>query len=318
MTSDPLRAHCELPFRVRLFPLGFPVQIATNSEAVIAAVRQSWDCFSQAFNAAPVWLDLGISPGENGSLPPTPPAFRSREHLLTIVSDPDNFIVCDYATGTAFGWLTPETISDPAFARFYFLEAAVLSLIDQLYLAPVHAALIAKNGRGVLLCGDTFAGKSTLAYACARKGWTLICDDGAYLVRGRADRYAIGDPHNIRLREQSKVFFPELNSALSSQRPNGKMAIQVATKDLGISVADGAHVDHLVLLDRFANCPAALCPAAKQDLLYHFRTVNKYGSIMTRRDRDRELSTLLEAGIFRLHYQSLDCAVARLDELIEN
>ena len=58
--------------------------------------------------------------------------------------------------------------------------------------------------------------RALLAYACARAGWTYVSDDGAFLVRGRDDRYAIGDPHSIRFRPDAPELFPELADRLAT------------------------------------------------------------------------------------------------------
>lgn len=55
--------------------------------------------------------------------------YRARENLLSIISDPGNFVVCDFDRAFAYGWLTEETVSDSAFLRYYFLEAAALSSV---------------------------------------------------------------------------------------------------------------------------------------------------------------------------------------------
>jgi hypothetical protein len=44
-------------------------------------------------------------------------------------------------------------------------------------LQPVHAALVARDGRGVLLAGRSGSGKSTAALACLDAGYTYLGDD---------------------------------------------------------------------------------------------------------------------------------------------
>src|SRR5271165_444617 len=86
--ADPVRALTEFPLAARLYPLGFPLDLATNSEAVFTAVCQSWDSFSPAFDVPPMRLQIGVT---NGSELPElePPVYRSREHLLNIVAGPE-------------------------------------------------------------------------------------------------------------------------------------------------------------------------------------------------------------------------------------
>ncbi len=113
-------------------------------------------------------------------------------------------------SGYAFGWIGETTARDRPFLRFYFLDAVTLALVDQLYLAPVHAAAIRRHTTGVLLCGDSGTGKSTLAYACARAGWTFVSDDASYLVRGADTPRVLGNSRSLRLRPDAPILFQEL------------------------------------------------------------------------------------------------------------
>ena len=62
---DPVRSMTELPLRALFFPLGFPLEIHTNSPAVLAAAEQSWGLFQPKFSYPPLTLRLGV--GENAS-----------------------------------------------------------------------------------------------------------------------------------------------------------------------------------------------------------------------------------------------------------
>src|SRR5205823_9392855 len=160
--------------------------------------------------ARPVRLSAAVS--ESWSPPRlVQPCFRSRDHLMSVISDAENYVMCDCNSSFAFGWVTPATVSSPI-VLLPFVESPALVLIQQRYLAAVHGALIQLNGCGVLLCGTTCAGKSTLSYACARSGWTLVSDDGTFLIRDREDRYGIGNPYRLRFRQDAKSLFPELEN----------------------------------------------------------------------------------------------------------
>ena len=165
---DPVRSRAALPLRTTLYPLGFPLRLESNSPAVIQAAMESWTAFPHRFDETPIQLCLGVD-GEGDGLP-LPPTFLSREHLMSIVSDARNSVMCDMQQGFAFGWVTKSVAEARAFFRYHFLDAAVLTMLDQLYLTPVHGGLIERDGHGILLCGESFAGKKYLGL-CLRPGW---------------------------------------------------------------------------------------------------------------------------------------------------
>jgi hypothetical protein len=66
----------------------------------------------------------------------------------------------------------------------------------------VHAALLSKNGKGVVIVGPSFAGKSTLAIALWRNGWSLMCDDIVFI--DTFARAASPAPRRVSLRYESK------------------------------------------------------------------------------------------------------------------
>ena len=86
---------------------------------------------------------------------------------MQVFADPENFLICDFNQGLAFGWVTRAVAADHALLRYRFSTCGAMMLIAQRALAPLHGALIVRNGCGVMLCGESFAGKSTLAYAAA-------------------------------------------------------------------------------------------------------------------------------------------------------
>jgi hypothetical protein len=294
--------------------------LETNSRDVIQAAEEGWGAFDRMFNQDPVRICLAVS--ENDSEPPSQvPVVRAREHLMSIVADAENFLLCDFDRGFAFGWVTRSTAADHPVLRYQFLTAGAATLAEQRALAPLHGALVVRNGTGVMLCGDSFAGKSTLAYACARTGWTYVSDDATFLVRGRDDRYAIGDPHGIRFRTDAPDLFPELADHLPTVRPNGKIAIEVLTRDLGISIAPGCVVDHVVFLDRERHRehpgPASVHRYPEERALEEWAQYAVLGTEDVRAAQRRCHERLLRAGLWKMQYSDLDDAVARLERLVD-
>ena len=317
MISDPVLSAFELPLCRTFYPFGFPLQVETNSAEVIAAASEGWDAFDQTFDEVPVRLCLGVLQGSGDPLPPES-VFRSREHLMSIVADADNFIVCDFNRGFAFGWVVQSTVADHPLLRYRFLTAAGATLVEQRAFAALHGALVSRNGTGMLFAGDSFAGKSTLAYACARSGWTYVTDDCALVSRRREDRYAVGDPHSIRFRPDAPELFPELSDCLLTVRPNGKMAIEVLTRDLVVNTAPGCHVDHIVYLNREPGGKARISPVRKERIRKDWSRYNVVGTEDARQARWRCHERMLSAQLWEMRYFDLDDAVARLETLVDN
>ncbi len=307
--DDPLLASRDFFYSVTLFPLGFPLTIESNSQDILRAASTIWSHFPRAFEREASILSLGVSETRSDALPPVP-SFRSRGHLLSIISDPENFVVCDFSSGFQFGWVTDAVAQDASFLRYFFLEVAVLTTLQQQHLAPIHGACVSREGRGIVLCGPSSAGKSTLAYACSRAGWTYVSDDATFLVRSASPRYAIGNCHTIRFRENTKRFFPELFHLPASRRANGSQRIEAFTRDLPIQTAASCHLDHVVFLNRNQTGEARLRSWDKDWARDWFTSFTSYGEENVRRAQLESYESLLHVPVWELEYSDLDDAVS--------
>ena len=205
--ADPFQREAQLQLQSTYYPLGFELHLKTNSEDIVKAAEEIWGGAVRLFDETPIELRVIVNPG--GAMP-TPPLYRAQAHLMSAISDAENFVICDYTRNLAVCRVSENVAKNRPFVAFYYLKAAVNYTLAQLYLTPVHAACVAWNGRGVLLCGDSGAGKTTLAYACARKGWTYISDNESWLVRAAEGNLLVGDPRRIRFRPDAPTLFPEL------------------------------------------------------------------------------------------------------------
>jgi hypothetical protein len=312
---DTFLAGFDFTLRRTFYPLGFPLELETNSRDVIAAAEEGWSEFSQTFDVPPSRLSLGVTDTEDTVLT-LKSVFATRDHLASLFADPQNFTVSDFRDDFTFGWVTRGLAEDHSLLRYRFLVPAAFMMVEQKALAPLHAALIAKDGVGVMLCGDSMAGKSTLAYACAREGWSFVTDDGTFLVRGESDRYAIGDFPNLRLREDAVQFFPELANRLAVVRPNGKIALEIPTRELPIRTLPGHTVDHVVYLDRGDYSRAALEIYPGERAIEDWKQHAAFGTNAVRLAQLQCHHRLLSAGMWNLKYSQLEDAIARLERLI--
>jgi hypothetical protein len=315
--NDPLLYDTPFPIRCTLFPFGFQANIVTNCEQIAIAAQESWGRYERTSDEPPVELRLAVS--ESTALEPPPPTMPSGQgHLIANVHDASNFILSDLRSGFAFGWLTSAVVRDRPYFRYYFLEPHVLNLLQALYLTPVHAGCVTLRGKGVLLCGDAEAGKTTLSYACARKGWTYVSDDGLRLIRKSAGRVVVGSPYHVRFRPAAKLLFPELSGYALFDRPNGKPCLELDTALLEIAVSEQAHADYLVFLNRTSSGAQRLAEYGKEDAIARLLHTVCVGEESVREEQRDSLRRLLAAPVYEMQYHDLDWAERRLRALVEN
>jgi hypothetical protein len=329
---DPLLYHLDFPFRASFSPLGFPAQICSNSPTVITAAEQTWGHFPALFSAEAIHLRIGVS--ETHCELPRPPVLRANRGIVTVISDAQNFAVCDVTGGFSFGWFTPAVVGDVGFFRYHFLDLMAGMLLAPVHYAIVHAACVAYRDTGFLLCGHSGAGKSTIAYACSQRGWTFISDDASYVPIRFPSRAVVGNPLLLRLRENAPDLFPQLQNRLVILRQNGEFGFELPTDTLpGLTRAFQANIDNVVFLDRRPSGPARVLPYSKEEARFRLENVLDYTLACKGRDnaegstdgvltnaevRGRQkaaVSELLTARVHELTYSALDEAIDCLEEL---
>jgi len=317
-SADQPLLNVAMPYSTIFFPLGFPVEVRTNSLDVLEAAAQSWGKFDHQFDVDPIVIHLGVTSNVKNcsSLPPAP-FCRIEGHLASHIADQYNFVHCDLNSGFAFGWVTECTSHDALYLRYHILESAAYSVIAATRAAGLHAACIGLNGYGVLLCGDSGAGKSSLAFAAARSGWKFTCDDASYLLLGCKDRVVVGNCHQFRLRDSGPLLFPELEGRPITPRATGKPSIEIPTSELpGITTSESATVHAVVFLNRRKERTAELTSFPTEDARLWFRKSLLVPPTSSSQQLDA-VENLLRAPVFELHYTHLDWAIERLKRLVQ-
>ena len=334
---DPLQYYVEFPFHGTYYPLGLPLEVSTNSMSVIAAAQQSWGPFPELQSAEKIHLRIGVAERGPDELPRAP-VFRAQRGLITIISDAENFGVCDVAKGFGFGWVTPVTVAESTFFRYYFLDVMTGLLLSPVHFAIVHAACIALDGHGVLLCGQSKAGKSTLAFACAQRGWTFISDDVGYALRKNPGRVVVGNPLYLRLREDAPDLFPDLRDRAVVLRQNGEFGFEISTNSLPqFETAFNCKIDHIVFLRRSATGAAHLSAFSKDQARLRLENVLEFtlasrrssrstgsqsemvlADLEAREEQKAAIRELLAADVHELHYSSLDSAIECLESAVRS
>ena len=184
------------------------------------------------------------------------------------------------------------------------------------YFVFIHASCISRNGHAILLCGDSGAGKTCLAYACARLGWDYVAGDALHIVRGDDNQTVIGRPYEIRFRESARRLFPELSRFRPAIRPNGKTDLEIDTAELDIPVTLRSSARHIVFIE-----PADLTLLEKypaEQAMQAFEKTICYGSDQTRLEQQETLSRFVELPVWRLSYSGPDQAERALNLLLDD
>jgi hypothetical protein len=311
-----LDARGKLHFEAMHFPLGFPVRVLSNSADVLAAAHESWSAFHPVFHRGPLEILFDVKPGNGTSatLPPAP-AHMQKESLLVQVADIDNFFIADLKQGRAMCRVTKATTASSKYFRYHFMEAAALCMLSALRAVAVHSACVRIGGKGVLLCGESGDGKSTLAFAGSRTGWTYVTDDATYVPLDRDDRLVVGNCNQVRFRPSAAEIFPELAGRAMTPRAAGKPSIEVRTSEWpDLAVANSAFVDHIVFLNRNWVDAQELVPV-RMSSVWPWFSQSLLSTGESRLAQERALTRLLGAGIYELRYRDLGWAIERLNQL---
>src|SRR5262245_59042562 len=136
--------------RVRVFPLGYPVDFESESKEVLAMACTRWSQWPRRFDQPPIRLVIEVGPGKAATVPPS---FRVSGGELLFFCDLANR--ASFSTGIKSGLLrvSHDTIAERHWFEYHLLAPLVLTALDTAFFDPVHAACVAFNDRGILLCG---------------------------------------------------------------------------------------------------------------------------------------------------------------------
>ena len=295
--NDPLLYRAPLPYVGRYYPYGFPVEVASDMREVLDAAHESFGAYAPRFDRPPIRVHVMVGEGSGW------------------ISDQENFAVCDRLQRFGYACVTRATVADRIFFRWHFLDGLIYMLLELNYITSLHAACIAWEGAGVMLYGESGVGKSTLSYACARRGWTYLSDDGCSIVWD-GGRTVIGEPHHFRFRAEAPDLFPELAGRTVGRQLDRKPTIEMLTADLPIRTAVECRVEHIAFLDRRPGIRAGLTRIGKAETLERLQQdMPVLDAELETRRRDA-VESIAEAPAFDLRYSNYEEAALLLERIV--
>lgn len=314
LPRHPMEAP-ELSLRAMYYASGFPVEVITNSPKILAYCDELWGMCEGEYDTEPIRLNVHVVQSDSIECPPIPP-YHAMEHTLVWVANADNYGVVHMGRNETQIMVSQAALRHRLYVQGQFLDAGVAIHIRTRYMTCVHAACVALEGHGVLLCGDAGAGKSTLSYACARAGWTYVTDDGSNLLIGGTDRMVIGNCDKVRFRPSAAELFPELEGLELTPHLAGKPSIEMATAKVpNMICARTARADFIIFLNRRVEGPPELAPYCKDVARRYMRQIHAPPELLPA--QYQTIERLLTAPILELRYSNLDGAIDRLRRLVQ-
>jgi hypothetical protein len=257
----------------RYLPMGLVLELVTNSTLILEAAHGCFGGFGDVCGiggdggaggdgAVPVERppDLVLrlfAEGEEPAADEDQPLLRCSGPYLYQASGGGSVLVADRAAGMAFGHLAPSTVANVPLLRSRYLEAALGYLLECRGFVGLHGAAVARGGRGLLLRGRSGQGKTTLAYAAARRGMRAVAEDVVWVDTGGARWW--GMPWRFHLLPDARRLFPELAGLPPVRQLNDEWKVEVDLEEMRRgSTAASAAPGPVVLLERRTGAASSL------------------------------------------------------------
>jgi hypothetical protein len=121
------------------------------------------------------------------------------------------------------------------------------SLVEAPGVLDLHAAVVVRSGSALLLVGDPYAGKTSLAVELTRQHWSLFSDDVAPIDRGSGRVLPFPKPLGIKLRPWSS--YTPYWKRPPRWRPKEDEAFLVPATSLIAKDLRPTAIDYLVVVD---------------------------------------------------------------------
>ncbi|MDD3894752.1 MAG: hypothetical protein PHU36_07020 [Syntrophomonadaceae bacterium] len=144
--------------------------------------------------------------------------------------------------------LKERRIVNPFFADSFFAVNLIQKMMSCFKFHTIHASCAEINGQGVIITGPGGRGKSTSAYALARRGHPLLNDEKILLkLNSSYQASSVSDIFKIRKNAIDR-FFPELLSAKPIYRPDEDEFCFKAGIMPGMQITVASSADILIIL----------------------------------------------------------------------
>ncbi|MBT9332356.1 hypothetical protein [Paracidobacterium acidisoli] len=299
---------------------GRQILLRTNAPKIAGYVSDFFPAYDMAtdHSAGPAAeITLMITEGESTAGDGFP-WFRGRGEFAVAQFTPDDTLWFNLRARRVFGSFSAAVANDRERWRRHIFPTLFGILAAAVDVAPVHAACLARDTGGLLLAAPSGTGKSTLAVALGRRGYTFLSDDWTCLALEEGVIRASGFPMPVKLLPDADRFFPELRSYRTGISLNGELAFEVSPVDcFGLQRVRSCAVTCIILLERTGRTGCDISEIdfdeAAQHLIAEIEPLE--GSLAACYERQIDLIHHLKgAACFRLHFdENPDVVAEELD-----
>lgn len=230
--TDPFQESGSGLLRIQRQVLGAAFEFATESTELLRLVRLAYDGLPAHRLSDPpprmaVRLVLGgrvkTERRARGARAPRldepgPFALLSATGFLCGASDCSTVALMSAAQRSALIIVARDLLRFPYHVRYELIELAVFTLAARVQgLMPLHAACVGRGHRGLLLIGDSGAGKSTAVLHCALRGFDLVSEDSLFVAP--QSLLATGVANFLHVRRESLRFLAAADKSFISRAP---------------------------------------------------------------------------------------------------
>lgn len=227
---------------------------------------------------------LALAPRARREAPADPPRIEmlSGAGLLCGTTSASDFAVLSGDHRSALVVVSRNMLRFPYHTRYELIEFAVFTLAARaLGLMPMHGACVGQNGRGLLLFGDSGAGKSTASLHCLLRGMDFVAEDSVFVTPDTL--LATGIANFVHVRCDSLRSLPASSASLIRRSPTirrrsgvEKFEVDLRCREFRLA-ARPLKVSGVVFISaQSAHRGALLKPLRSHETLVRFRQAQPY------------------------------------------
>ncbi|HXH48009.1 MAG TPA: hypothetical protein VNM47_01425 [Terriglobia bacterium] len=303
--GDFLKTKAVTPLNGRFWAAGVQLRITTNFEPILNAAQKT---FEERFppgrdGTEEILLRFWVEDTPHAAIPRPKPFFRGLDHLVFAGFDGRNSILINLRDQFGIGRFTPDVASDAKFWETILFPALLTIVGPSVGLTPLHCACVAWKGCGLLLAGESGAGKSSLSLALAQAGFDFLSDDRTLIGEHQGRLLAWGLSREMKQRVDSIAQFP----FLSHIKPNGtfKRADELrfdARKISGVRHIRCCEPRWLVFLERQSRPAFSLTHMPPHEAAWRLESQLHRESSEAHDKQRRAVKNLVTTDCYRLRY----------------